>query len=106
MIVFQTVGGALFVSAAQGSLVAKLISELPNKAPSVNPAAVVAAGATGIRGVFPEDVIPGILESYLSGIKVAFAIMIAGAGFATVTSVIGKWNKLDKATVKGAGGGA
>ncbi|PTB38655.1 hypothetical protein M441DRAFT_172398 [Trichoderma asperellum CBS 433.97] len=103
---FQTVGGALFVSAAQGSLVAKLISELPSKAPSVDPAKVIAAGATGIRGVFPAEVIPGILESYLAGIRVAFAIMIAGAGFATVTSVIGKWNKLDKAAVKGAGGGA
>lgn len=104
--VFQTVGGALFVSAAQGSLVAKLISELPSKAPSVDPAMVVAAGATGLRGVFPAEVIPGILESYLSGIKVAFAIMIGGAGFAAVTSVIGKWNKLDKEAAKGAGGAA
>jgi hypothetical protein len=83
-----------------------LISELPSKAPSVDPAKVVAAGATAIRGVFPAEVIPGILESYLSGIRVAFAIMIAGAGFATVTSVIGKWNKLDKDALKGAGGGA
>lgn len=67
---------------------------------------VVAAGATGIRGVFPEQVIPGILEAYLSGIKVAFAIMIGGAGFATVTSVLGKWNKLDKEAAKSAGGAA
>ncbi|KAL7919084.1 MFS general substrate transporter [Trichoderma austrokoningii] len=103
---FQTAGGAIFISAAQGSLVAKLISELPSKAPSVDPAMVVAAGATGIRGVFPAEVIPGILESYLSGIKVAFAIMIGGAGFATVTSVIGKWNRLNKEAAKGAAGGA
>lgn len=79
---------------------------MPSKAPSVDPAMVVAAGATGIRGVFPAEVIPGILESYLSGIKVAFAIIIGGAGFATVTSVIGKWNKLDKEDAKGDGGGA
>lgn len=81
---------------------AKLISELPSKAPSVVPAEVVAAGATAIRHVFPTDVIPGILEAYLAGIRVAFAIGIGGIGCGALAAVLGRWKRLSTHATKDA----
>lgn len=101
---FQTVGGAFFVSAGQSAFVNTLIGRLPTAAPGVDPAMVVLTGATEIRNVFPPDKVPGILVAYMAGIKVPFAITIAGVGVAFIASLMSKWKRLNKEAI--AGGGA
>ncbi|KZZ97452.1 hypothetical protein AAL_03416 [Moelleriella libera RCEF 2490] len=90
---FQTVGGAALISAGQGSLLARTISELPKNGVTIDPNAVIAAGASDIPLTFPAEAVPGILKSYVSGLRVAFAIAIAGMGVAAVTSVVGSWQR-------------
>lgn len=99
---FNTVGGAVFVAAGQGSLVAKMIASLPA---GVDARQVLAAGATAIREVFPADVVPGILEAYISGLRVAFVIGIGGIGVAALVSPLGRWNKLDMTKAAAAAAG-
>jgi hypothetical protein len=78
-----------------------MISSLPA---SVDAGQVLAAGATAIRDLFPADVVPEILDAYLQGLRLAFAIGIGGIGMAALTAPLGRWNKLDM--TKAAGGGA
>ena len=81
---FQTIGGAIWISAAQAGFANKLLKTLPSKAPGVNPKLVVATGASELRSVFAAKDIPGVLSAYLDGLRVAFAISIALACVSTV----------------------
>lgn len=105
LLFFQTVGGAFMVSAAQAAFVNVLVKVLPNSAPSVDPVTVVRTGATDLRKVFSADQVPGILEAYMRGLQIAFAIGLASTGvaFIIITS-FQKWNRLNTAAI--AGGGA
>ncbi|CAK7207725.1 hypothetical protein SEUCBS139899_010536 [Sporothrix eucalyptigena] len=106
IIFFQTIGGAFMLSAAQSAFVNHMILELPKYAPSVNPAVVVATGATDLWTTFSSDVLPGVLEAYMSGLKVAFAIAIASVGTAFVISLASSWKRINPEALKNAGGAA
>lgn len=105
LLFFQTVGGAFMVSAAQAAFVNVLLKHLPHSAPGVNPVTVVSTGATDLRTAFPADMVPGILEAYMGGLKIAFAIGIASTGMAfVIITLFQRWNRLNPAAI--AGGGA
>jgi hypothetical protein len=104
--VFQTIGGAFFVAAAQSAFVNTLLNTLPSVAPDVDPAVVIVTGATEIRDAFSDDQVPGILVAYMAGIKLAFAIAIGGAGFSFLLSLLSKWKRLNREASKQPGEGA
>ena len=105
LLFFQTVGGAFMVSAAQSAFVNVLIKTLPSTAPGIDPAIVILTGATDLRKAFSPDVVPGILEAYMHGLKIAFAIGLASTGVALfIITLFQKWNRLNPAAI--AGGGA
>lgn len=92
--VFQTIGGAFFVSAGQSVFTNYIITTLASNAPSVSATKLIATGATDIRNVFSADQIPGVLNSYLSGLHAAFALTIVSAGLATIAGVFSKWRTI------------
>ncbi|KAL4796627.1 MFS general substrate transporter [Aspergillus venezuelensis] len=97
LFLFQTLGGAFCISAAQSAFVNTLIKELATSAPEVNPMLVVATGATQIRDVFPEH-LDGILQAYMAGLKATFAISIGTVGFAALLAVFSPWKRLHGST--------
>ncbi|KAK2765439.1 hypothetical protein FQN54_008288 [Arachnomyces sp. PD_36] len=103
---FQCLGGTAFVSAGQSAFVNRLIGTVQTSAPGVDPAAVVATGATQIRTAFAADQVPGLIVAYMAGIKVALAIPIGSTGVALLVSMLSKWKRLNKEAVKEAGGAA
>ncbi|KAI0157178.1 major facilitator superfamily transporter [Hypoxylon sp. FL1284] len=94
LIFFQVIGGAILISAAQSAFTNTLIQQIVLTSPEVDPMQLVATGATAIRQVFSPDLIPGILEAYMSALKVALGIAIGGTGLATVTSMFMPWEKM------------
>jgi MFS transporter, DHA2 family, glioxin efflux transporter len=98
---FQTVGGAFYVSAAQSAFLTRLVEKAHELAPQIDPAMVVLTGATEIRKAFPEDVVPLIIQSYMSGLKITFALAIAGAGVAFLASFGSRWQRLNREKVMG-----
>jgi MFS transporter, DHA2 family, glioxin efflux transporter len=88
MIFFQTISGAIFVSVGQSVFANKLIQTVPRLVPGVNPGLVVATGATELRKVFNAQELPGIIASYMAGLKDAYALGIALAGCAFVVSAV------------------
>lgn len=101
---FQCLGGTVFVSAAQSAFVNTMTNALPTKAPGIDPATVVATGATELRHVFSSTEIPGIISSYMEGVAVAFAIAIGGVGLAFVVANCNRWTRLSKEAVEKSGG--
>ncbi|KAK4239384.1 major facilitator superfamily domain-containing protein [Achaetomium macrosporum] len=103
---FQTVGGAIWISAAQSAFVNRMINRLATSAPDVNPLAVVRTGATQIRTVFSPEQVPGILIAYMAGIKTALALAIGAVGLAFVVSWFSNLRRLNTEALKTAGGAA
>lgn len=90
----QTIGGAFWVSAGQAAFVNRLVQKLPEKAPDVDPAVVVATGATSLRDVFTPRQMPGILEAYMDGLRLTFLICIILACIGVLVSLLPKWVNL------------
>ena len=76
----------IFISVAQALFQNKLLQEVAVNVPEVNPAAVVAAGAAGLREKFAAHLRP-ILEAYLSGLKDAYILAITLGGIAFIVAV-------------------
>jgi hypothetical protein len=93
--VLQFLGGAFGISAAQAAFANRLIITAATNAPTVNPALLLATGATELKYVFNADQLPGVLLSYMAGIKAAFAVAIGSSGMAFVISFLSKWDKLN-----------
>jgi uncharacterized membrane protein YidH (DUF202 family) len=95
MILFcQTIGGAFFVSAGQVAFANILVKRLATTAPTVSPQEVVTIGVTEIRNHFDAAVVPGIVQAYMDGLQVAYAIAIASAGIAVFIALGSKWTNL------------
>ena len=91
---FQTIGGAFWVTAGQSAFANRLLQRLPETAPTVIPQEVLAAGATELHLLFTPEQIPGILEAYMDGLKLAFLLCIVLAAITLVVSVFPKWVSL------------
>ncbi|KAL0254693.1 hypothetical protein SLS55_009216 [Diplodia seriata] len=77
---WQTLAGAIFVSAAQSLFANRLVRSVPREVPGLNPGLVIATGATELRDVFSDDQIAGVVRAYMDGLKDAYALDIALAG--------------------------
>jgi hypothetical protein len=68
-----------------------LISSLRKAVPSVNPLQVIAAGATGLRGVFQEDELKAIMACYMDGLSATFLLSTILACCASLVSLFAPW---------------
>ncbi|KAF2260296.1 putative MFS multidrug transporter [Lojkania enalia] len=93
---FQTMGGALCVSAAQTAFANELIKSLIKNSVDVEPRMVLAIGASELRQAFETEVLAGILEAYLDGLRVAFAVAIALLGASVVFGAATPWINIKK----------
>jgi hypothetical protein len=90
----QTIGGAFWVSAGQAAFVNELLQKLPTEAPNVSSLLVITTGASELHRVFSPADLPGVLVSYMDGLKVTFLIGIVLAAVSVVISVFPKWESL------------
>lgn len=108
MVLFlQTIGGAFFISIAEAAFANRILNVLPHYAPSVSPARVLSVGVSELRNVFGKEgeLIEGIIESYLQGLKVTYALAITCCGIAMFVALGSHWpwkNLKGKASMGGA----
>lgn len=80
MIMFsQTFGGAMFLSFSDTIFTNSLKSLIPKYAPSVDPEAVIAAGATEFRNILSGNDLANVLVAYAKSVDPVF-YLTAGAG--------------------------
>ena len=99
---FQTIGGAFFVQAGHSAFGNQLLKLLPSTSPNVDPAKVLATGASGLRSAFGEADLPGILVAYMGGLRVAYALSIALAGVAAIVGLFASWRSIKGKAITGA----
>jgi MFS family permease len=91
---FQIIGGSFCVSAGQAAFSNTMLRKLKTTAPMVDPQKVLNTGAAQFRSVFPAEDVPGILEAYMAGLKVAFALAIALIGLSFLLALVPRWDNL------------
>ncbi|KAL6410111.1 hypothetical protein AUP68_06522 [Ilyonectria robusta] len=64
-----------------------MLKEMREMAPQVSQSQLVQTGATEIRQVFDKNIIPLVIRTYMDGLKVAFALVIAATGVAFIIAV-------------------
>ncbi|KAL7937365.1 MFS general substrate transporter [Trichoderma chlorosporum] len=106
LLFFQGLGGAFLVSGAQSAFVNTMIRNVLKHAPQVSEGMLVLTGATEIRNRFPVDQQPFVIDGYMAGIKVVFAMCVACTGIATVVGLGMRWQRLNQDALKNAGGAA
>ncbi|KAI1616462.1 major facilitator superfamily domain-containing protein [Exophiala viscosa] len=103
---FQMLGGSFTITAAQSAFNNKMIAKLAATAPDINPATVLATGASQIREAFTASQVPLVVEAYMTGLKVVFAIAIATFGMAFLLGCGAGMKKLHVENLKNVGGAA
>lgn len=66
----------------------RLLAVLPTLAPNVNPALVIATGASELHNVFSATDLLGVEQAYMVGLKAAFAVAVAFSGVACLTTFL------------------
>jgi hypothetical protein len=92
--VFQSLGGALVVSAAQSIFQNELLNSLITKAPNINPISIFDIGASKIQTTFAKEDLPGIDVSYMKGLHMAFELAISMACATTLVAATQNWFRL------------
>lgn len=73
----QSFGGSIFLTLAGVISSAGLRDQIPRFAPNVDPETVIAAGATGFRGVVDPEDLEGVLQAYARSLDWVF-FLVAG----------------------------
>lgn len=97
---FQCLGGAVFISVSQSLFSNRLLAAVADAAlPGVSPQHVLATGATELRVVFNPTQLATIIESYMVGLRDAYALAIALACSAFAIAVLAV--VINRRTLKG-----
>jgi hypothetical protein len=86
----------VFLAVSQSILSNGLVHNLSEKIPNIDPAAVIAAGATGIRNLFPVELLPLVLEAYNSAVRHVFIMGIVLGACSTISSCFFEWKNVKK----------
>ncbi|KAK3625426.1 hypothetical protein LTR56_020429 [Elasticomyces elasticus] len=87
-IFFQLLGGAIWIGVAQAIFSNRLVQGLTASLGAEGTMQVIAAGATGLRNLLAGDELQAAIESYMVGLRDAFAVSIALAGAAAIIGVL------------------
>ena len=80
-----------------------MVQHVVRVAPHINRETLVLTGATEIRHAFPLDQQPIVIDGYMAGLKVVFAMCIAATGLATVIGLGTRWKRLSQEKRTGGG---
>lgn len=58
-------------------------------------------GATEIRNAFTQEQQPIVIDGYMQGLQVTFAMAIAGAGLSFLIGLLTRWKKLKQENLTG-----
>ncbi|MCJ1418886.1 hypothetical protein MMC32_005237 [Xylographa parallela] len=93
-IFFNSLGGALAISVAQNIFSNTLLQQLVKLAPSLNPATIIAAGATHVADVTPPAQLPAVLQAYDIAVTRTYILSIATGCIAFICSLFMEWKSV------------
>jgi len=93
-VLFQFLGGAIFLGIAENIFVSSLRDAITKYAPNVNSEAIVRAGATGLHKVVADVDMPKVVLAFNDAVLTVFYLGIAGGAFAFLASFGMEWRSV------------
>ena len=93
----QTLGGAICVAIAQSVFENKLIAKIVEYAPRLDPAVVLAMGATSIRTEIDKQDLPGVILAYDKAVTQVVLVSVGTAALTIIGSAAMEWKSVKKA---------
>ncbi|KAI1283359.1 MFS general substrate transporter [Xylaria sp. FL0933] len=90
----QTLGGALFVSVGNSVFNNKLVQELVEHVPSMNPEDIIKVGSTNLQKVLPANILPDVILSYNNALTTAYIVSTALAAVSIFGAVFVEWKSV------------
>ncbi|KAG5996383.1 hypothetical protein E4U43_002862 [Claviceps pusilla] len=91
----QTLGGALFICVAQNVFQNKLVSNVAAaNVAGLDPARVIAVGATEVHTLIAKEYLPVVLEAYNGAVTNTFYVSVVMASLSIVGSALVPWNSV------------
>lgn len=90
----QTLGGAIFISVGQNVFTNKLLSNLKAAIPDLDPAIVLATGATDLKNVIAANYLPRVLIAYNNAVVQCFYVGVAMACMSAFGAVFIEWKSV------------
>lgn len=78
-----------------------MISYVIEHAPHISKETLILTGATAIRDSFSAEEQPIVIDGYMHGLKVTFAMAIAATGLTTIIALATRWKKLNPENIQG-----
>jgi MFS family permease len=100
VILVQTLGGTIFVSIAQSLFTNQLVKSLRELVPSLDPSIVLDAGATELRQILPQELLPGVILAYNTALTKAFLASVAMGAMSIFGSLAMPWTSVKKVDAK------
>ncbi|MCJ1464683.1 MFS sugar transporter [Pseudocyphellaria aurata] len=94
IIFMQTLGGALFIAVAQSILNNRLVSNLLEKVPTLDPSIVLTTGATSLKYAVSADLLPDVLLAYNDALTQTFYVSLALAALSIFGSAGIEWKSV------------
>ena len=88
------VGSSYGLIAAQSILDNCLLVSLRSLAASLSPHEVIQTGATEIHSLFDANLVPGIIQAYIEGLRGVYILVIGLASTATFVGLVNNWHRL------------
>lgn len=90
----QTLGGALFISVAQNIFTNRLLTNLKSAIPDLDPALVLATGATELKNKIGAGDLPAVLTAYNGAITQCFYVAVAMSCLSFFGAVCMEWRSV------------
>ncbi|KAK3116566.1 MFS sugar transporter [Teratosphaeriaceae sp. CCFEE 6253] len=90
----QTLGGALFISVAQNVFTNTLLQNLKKAVPNLDPAVVLATGATSLKDVISSEYLPGVQVAYNKSLQNTFYVAVAMSVVSIFGSALLEWKSV------------
>ena len=85
----------MFLAISNSVLSNGLVSEISKRIPNIDPATIINAGATGIRGIVNgEQELQLVLEAYNVAVRHVFIIAVVCGALSFVTSLGFEWKSI------------
>jgi len=91
---FQIFGGSLFVSAAQNIFNNRLISEIVQNVPGVDPQIVTHVGATNLARAIPPQFFEGVQKAYNTALTETWYISVALSCLSAIPALLVEWKSV------------
>ncbi|KAK5133653.1 hypothetical protein LTR08_007507 [Meristemomyces frigidus] len=94
MMFCQTLGGALFISVAQNVFTNTLLQNLKKVVPDLDPAIVLATGATSLKTAIPQQYLGGVQLAYNDSVMSTFYVGVAMATVSFFGAIAFEWKSV------------